>query len=70
MSRSAGPRADARSFEELWEQTLEVYRLQNGAWMLVRSLGGDARARIEPFDAVELDLTLVWGPVHDEGVDR
>lgn len=46
-------------------QTLEVYRLREGAWLHVRSLGGDAKARIEPFDAVELDLTLVWGPMRE-----
>lgn len=50
-------------------QTLEVYRLQDRAWVLVRALGGDAKARVEPFDAVELDLTLVWGPMRDAGAE-
>ena len=41
-------------------QTLEVYRLESGRW--IGNYGGDAKIRAEPFDAVELDLTLVWGP--------
>lgn len=43
------------------EQTLEVYRLHGDRWLLVTTFGADAKARAEPFDAVELDLTLVWG---------
>jgi len=43
------------------EQTLEVYRLHGDGWLLVTTFGADAKARAEPFDAVELDLTLVWG---------
>lgn len=43
-------------------QTLEVYRLQDGSWMSVATYGGDAKVRAEPFDAIELNLTLVWGP--------
>jgi len=43
------------------EQTLEVYRLHGDGWLLVTTFGADAKARAESFDAVELDLTLVWG---------
>jgi Uma2 family endonuclease len=43
-------------------QTLEVFRLQDETWGLVRTYGADEKARIEPFDAVELDLTMIWGP--------
>ncbi len=43
-------------------QTLEVYRLDAGRWVLVGSYGGDAKVRADPFDAVELDLALIWGP--------
>ena len=46
-------------------QTLEVYRLENGSWVLVATHGGDAKVRAEPFDAVELDLAMVWGPTRD-----
>lgn len=43
-------------------QTLEVYRLEAARWVSVGTYGGDDKIRAEPFDAVELDLTLVWGP--------
>ena len=43
-------------------QVLEVFRLVNGSWLLVGSHGGDDKVRAEPFDAVELDLTMIWGP--------
>jgi Uma2 family endonuclease len=48
-------------------RTLEVYRLEGGGWRLVGSHGGDAKVRAEPFDAVELDLALVWGPSPPSG---
>lgn len=41
-------------------QTLEVFRLDGETWRLVSSAAGDARVRAEPFDAVELDLALIW----------
>jgi len=31
------------------------------AWLLLASHEGAARVRAEPFDAVELDLTPLWG---------
>lgn len=42
-------------------RTLEVYRLEDGAWREVETYGGEMKIRAEPFDAVELDLALVWG---------
>ncbi|MDX2092143.1 MAG: Uma2 family endonuclease [Kofleriaceae bacterium] len=42
-------------------QTLEVYRLHDVGWYLAGTFGGDAKVRAEPFDAVELDLSLLWG---------
>jgi Uma2 family endonuclease len=42
------------------EQTLEVYRLEARGWMLVDTFGGDDKARAEPFDAVEIDLSRWW----------
>jgi Uma2 family endonuclease len=47
-------------------QTLEIYRLQGESWILVATHGGDDKVRAGPFDAVELDLTMVWGPKRDE----
>ena len=41
-------------------QTLEVYRLERGGWMLLDTHETDAKVRAEPFDGVELDLTALW----------
>lgn len=41
-------------------KTLEVYRLENGRWIVASTHGGDEQIRAEPFDAVELDLTRWW----------
>ena len=46
-------------------QILEVFRNNDRMWSLVATHVADAKARIEPFDAVELDLTLVWGPARE-----
>jgi len=43
-------------------ETLEVYRLHEGAWLLVLTAGGTETVRAEPFDAVELDLAGLWIP--------
>jgi Uma2 family endonuclease len=42
-------------------RTLEVYRLADGRWLLLATYEGAARAGAEPFDAVELELALLWG---------
>jgi Uma2 family endonuclease len=42
-------------------ETLEAYRLDQGRWTLLVTHAGDVAARIEPFDAVELDLWRLWG---------
>jgi len=41
-------------------KTLEVFRLEAGAWRVVGAWTGDVRVRAEPFAEVELDLTYVW----------
>ncbi len=41
-------------------RTIEVYRLKDGAWVVAAVHEGDAPARIEPFDAIELDITRWW----------
>jgi Uma2 family endonuclease len=41
-------------------QTLEVLRLESTRWALVATYEGDAQARAEPFDAVELALRALW----------
>lgn len=42
------------------ERTLEVFRLQGGSWVLLATHGGDEVVRAEPFDAVEVELALLW----------
>jgi Uma2 family endonuclease len=41
-------------------ETLEVFRRQGEAWLLVLTAGGDDVVRAEPFDAIELTLTGLW----------
>ena len=63
-----GPKADvyARSgvqFMCLVEpegNLIEAFQLREGAWMRLGAWFGDTKARIPPFDAVELDLTPLW----------
>ena len=42
-------------------ETLEAYRLQEGHWLLLVTHTGDVTARIEPFDAIEIELWRLWG---------
>src|SRR5271165_3737801 len=37
-------------------RTLEVCRLERGHWLLVGTWRDDAKVRVEPFDAIELEL--------------
>ena len=41
-------------------QTLEVYRLETGRWVLLDTFEEDAAVRAEPFEAIELDLARLW----------
>ena len=41
-------------------QTLEVLRLESGRWTIAGTWAGAAVVRAEPFDALDLDLTLLW----------
>jgi Uma2 family endonuclease len=41
-------------------RTIEVFRLTEGQWLPVQSFAGEARVRAEPFEALELELALVW----------
>ena len=43
-------------------QTLEVYRLEGGRWVVVGTHAGDEVVRAEPFDAVALGLQRWWLP--------
>lgn len=42
-------------------ETLESYRLENGHWLWLQTHEGDVLARVEPFDAIELELWRLWG---------
>lgn len=41
-------------------RTLEAFLLEGVRWLLVGVWKDDARARIAPFDAIELDLAILW----------
>lgn len=43
------------------QQVLEARTLRDGEWVM-REYGGDDKVRVTPFDAIEIDLTLIWGP--------
>jgi len=46
-------------------RSLEVYRLVDGRWSMVGADQGTEKVRAEPFDAIELDLALLW-PAEEE----
>lgn len=39
---------------------IEVYRLEAGQWLLLDTFENDAAVRAEPFEAMELELSLLW----------
>jgi len=47
-------------------QTLEVLRLHEGHWLIADVFEGACKVRAEPFEAIELDLSLVWGEIEPE----
>ncbi len=50
------------------ERTVEVYRLDGESYRLVVTRGGDQVVRLEPFDAIELELSAMWPqPEGDDG---
>ena len=44
-------------------RTLDVLRLENSRWSIVATHADDARVRVEPFDAIELELGALWADV-------
>jgi Uma2 family endonuclease len=44
------------------QRTLDIF-LQDKNWILVAVHADDARVRAEPFDAIELDLAVLWADV-------
>jgi Uma2 family endonuclease len=45
------------------QRTLEILRLDSSRWQLSGSYRDDARVRAEPFDAIELDLAVLWADI-------
>jgi Uma2 family endonuclease len=41
-------------------RTLEAFRLRDGKWLAIAVHNDGDRAWIEPFDAIELDLAVLW----------
>ncbi len=41
-------------------RTLEVYRLEGGRWVELDTFEGDMKVRVEPFEAIEIDLARLW----------
>lgn len=41
-------------------RTLEVLRLEGERWTIVATWADAAKVRAEPFDAIELDLAILW----------
>lgn len=42
-------------------ETIEVFALDGTTYRVVAAHGGDERPRLEPFEAIELDLSALWG---------
>jgi hypothetical protein len=42
------------------QQYLEVLRLDGETYRILGTHFADAKVRAEPFDAIELDLTVLW----------
>jgi Uma2 family endonuclease len=45
------------------QRTLEVFQLRSGAWQVVATFEGDAKVRAVPFDAIELELAVLWADI-------
>jgi hypothetical protein len=41
-------------------RTLEVLRPQDGRWLIAAIYGNEDKVQAEPFEAVEIDLSLIW----------
>lgn len=49
-------------FADPISKSIDVLRLTGDLYSIVDTFGGDEKARLEPFDAVEIDLGLLWLP--------
>lgn len=49
-------------FVDLIGRTIDALRLTGDLYSIVDTFGGDEKARVEPFEAIELDLSPLWLP--------
>jgi Uma2 family endonuclease len=45
------------------QRMLEVRRLHEGKWLDIAAYRGDVRVRAAPFDAIEIDLSVLWARI-------
>ncbi len=60
----------ASGVEHMWlvdplERVLEIFAADDGGWRRLAGHHGDLKVRAAPFDAIELDLALLW-PRYEE----
>jgi Uma2 family endonuclease len=48
-------------------RTLEVFRLEEGRWILAAAHGGDDVVTVEPFETLQLALARWWPPIESAG---
>lgn len=41
-------------------KTIEVYKLTQEKWMVLKTVGGEDRVQLEPFEALDLELSELW----------
>lgn len=51
-------------------KAITASKLVSGRWVELGAWGKDEKARIEPFEAVELDLTAWWDGVEEDGEEE
>ncbi|MSP25086.1 MAG: Uma2 family endonuclease [Myxococcales bacterium] len=45
------------------QRTLEALRREGSRWLILAVYRGDEKVRAEPFDAIELELGILWADV-------
>ena len=45
------------------DRVLEILRLEDGRWLILGIHRDEAKIRAEPFEAIELDLAVLWADV-------
>jgi hypothetical protein len=46
-------------------QTLELFRLEGGRWVLLGTHAGNDAVRVEPFGEIDIELRLLWSEPAD-----